>query len=152
VMIISVTGSTATPCSARSLARSSSPPLQETTRAERTVVRRDGVERRAAFRACTHGLVALAARLPGDELVTHADPAFYRPFGLVVVRQSSSAISLGFGLPQVNGRSARGVTFSAKNVGKELGKRASELAEAGATGAECGLEDDLDGLGGDRPG
>src|SRR6267143_4346801 len=86
VTTISVAGLWTKRSCARSLARSTSPPLQETARAKRAVVIRERAERRAAFSACARDFGALATRLPGDHFVTHTEPALYGPFGLVVVR------------------------------------------------------------------
>jgi hypothetical protein len=52
-------------------------------------------------------------------------------------------------LPQVGGRKTRRASGLNGSVRKSLLER---LAEAGAAGAESGLENDLDGLGCDRVG
>src|SRR5438876_661333 len=66
--------------------RSISPPVQEAARAERTVVAREDVERRAARGTrALFSVVALAAGLAGDDLVTEADPPLDRSLGFLVV-------------------------------------------------------------------
>ncbi len=130
---------------APSLGRSTSPPLQKTPRAQRAVVARQDVERRAAPGAGTRPAVfAFAALLSGHNVIAQANPALYRPFGFLVVRHSDLAV------PQVAGRKtgrASGLNGSVRELLREWG-----LAEAGAAGAEGGLEDDLDSLGRDRIG
>jgi len=123
---------------ASSLERSTSPPLQETPRAQRPVVARKDVERRTARSARTRcPVVTLAAHLPGHDVIAQANPALDRPFGLLVVGHS------GLGLPQVAGRTTRRASGLNGSVAELL---LWGLAEAGAAGPKGGFEHDLDSL------
>jgi hypothetical protein len=145
-----VTGSRATSSCASLFDRSTSPPLQEATRAQSAVVARKDIERRAAcFAGTPCSVVALAAQLSCDDFVTQADPALHRALCLRVFRIDwhfsgfKDAASCWPDYPPTGE-----VT---QTVGKAIRKRACELAKAGAARPERNLEDDLDRLGSDRP-
>src|SRR5688500_7254038 len=85
-MTISVTGSRARSSFASSLDLSTSPPLQETPRAQDATVASEDVESRTAPSArALRCVVALAAHLPGHDLVTQADPTLDRPLSVPVL-------------------------------------------------------------------